>query len=86
MLVQYYEREEQDRMCLHQLGELKGLLTGANINEESHKQRRKQVDRLLLNLKKAKQVVWIRTKHGSFVTDPAGLAKAVSEHWSGISK
>ena len=34
-LVQCYETEEQDRMGLHQLGELKGLLAGADINEES---------------------------------------------------
>ena len=73
-------------MGLHQLGELKGLLAGADINEESYKQRRKQVDRLMLNLKKAKQVAWIRNKYGSFVTDPTGVAKALSDHSSGISK
>ena len=86
MLVQCYKREEQDRMGLHQLGELKGLLARADINEESYKQRRKQVDRLMLNLKKAKQVAWIRNKHGSFVTDPTWVAKALSDHCSGISK
>ena len=73
-------------MGLHQLGELKGLLAGADVNEESYKQRRKQVDRLMLNLKKAKQVAWIRNLYGSFVTDPTGVAKALSDHWSGISK
>ena len=85
MLVQCYEREEQDTMGLHQGGELKGLLTGVDINEESYKQRRKQVDQLMLNLKKAKQVACIRNKYGSFVTDPVGVAKALSDHWSGIS-
>ena len=77
---------EEDRMGLHQLGELKGLLAGADISEESHKQRRKQVDRLMLNLKKANQVAWIRNEYGSFVTDSVGVAKAWSDHWSGISK
>ena len=85
-LFQCYEREEQDRMELHRLGELKGLLARADIGEESHKQHRKQVDRLMLNLKKAKQVARIRNKYGSFVTDPVGVAKALSDHWSGISK
>ena len=73
-------------MGLLHLGELKGLLAGADVNEESYKQRRKQVDRLMLNLKKAKQVAWIRSKYGSFVTDPTRVAKALSDHWSGISK
>ena len=63
MLVQCYEREEQDRMGLHQLGELKGLLARAKLSEESHKLRRKRVDSLMLNLKKAKQVAWIRNKY-----------------------
>ena len=40
----------------------------------------------MLNLKKAKQLAWIRNKYGSFVTDPTGVAKALSDHWSGISK
>ena len=40
----------------------------------------------MLNLKKAKQVAWIRPKYGSFVTDSVGVAKARSDHWSGISK
>ena len=56
MLVQCYEREEQDHMGLHQLGEPKGLLAGAHISEDSQKQRPKQVDKLMLHLKKAKQV------------------------------
>ena len=43
-------------MGLHQLEELKGLLAGVGVNKESRKQRRKQVDRLMLILKKAKQV------------------------------
>ena len=34
MLVQCYEREEQDRMGLHQSSELKGLLAGVDIDEE----------------------------------------------------
>ena len=53
-------------MGLHQLGELQGLLAAADIKEESHNQRRKQVDRLMLNLKKAKHLAWIRNKYGSF--------------------
>ena len=73
-------------MGLHQLGQLKGLLAGADINEQSHNQRRKQVDRLMLSLKRAKQVASIRNKYGSFVTDPLGVAKPLSDHWSGISK
>ena len=80
MLVQCYEREEQDTMGLHQLGELNGLLAGADINEESYKQRRKQVDKLMLYLKKAKQVAWIKNKYGSFVTNPTRVAKALSDH------
>ena len=31
-------------------------------------------------------MAWIRNKYGSFVTDPVGVAKALSDHWSGISK
>ena len=85
MFVQCYEREEQDKMGLHQLGELKGLRAGADIREESHKHRRKQVDRLMLNLKKAKQLAWSRNTYGSFVPDPVGVAKALGDHWSGIS-
>ena len=33
-----------------------GLLAGDDISEESYKNRRKQVDRMMLNLKKAKQM------------------------------
>ena len=40
----------------------------------------------LLNLKKAKRVACIKNKYGSSVTDPVGIAKALSDHWSGISK
>ena len=86
MLVQCYEREDQDSMGLHQLGEAKGLLAGADINEESHKQPRKQVDTLMLNLSKAKQVAWSRNEYVSLVSDPVRIAKALSDNWSGISK
>ena len=39
----------------------------------------------MLNLKKAKEVAWIRKKYGSFVTDTEGLAN-LGDHGSGISK
>ena len=33
----------------------------------------------MLNLKKAKLVACIKNKYGSFVTDPTGVAKALSD-------
>ena len=47
------------------MAELKGLLVGDDISDESYKNRRKQVDRMMLYAKKAKQMAWIRDKHES---------------------
>ena len=52
------------------MGDLKGLLAGDNISEESYKIQRKQVERMMLNVTKAKQMAWIRNKKGYTSRNP----------------
>ena len=38
------------------------------------------------NINLGRTLEWLRNKYGSFVTDPIGVAKALSDHWSGMSR
>ena len=86
MLVHCHEHGEDERIALEQLGEIKGLLAGQQMNEDNGRSRHKQIDRLMTNLKRAKHLSWLRNKMGHVVAEPDKIAQTLQQHWARVSQ
>ena len=86
MLVACHEADTRDRVGLDQLALLKGVIADEPMSDISHKHRRKQIDRLMVNLQSKKKMSWPRDAQGNIITDPDKVAQVLCDHWSSISR
>ena len=85
ILVACYEKEVQDRTGSIHLQKLKGLLAEQEPSVKNQKERRVQIDKLMVQLRNRKKLGWVRDKTGQTLSVPKDIAKALNEHWTGVT-
>jgi hypothetical protein len=75
----------QDRTGSIHLQKLKGLLAEQEPSVKNQKERRVQIDKLMVQLRNRKKLGWVRDKTGQTLSVPKDIAKALNEHWTGVT-
>ena len=64
LLVAIFEKDSSDKTGLKLLAKLKGLLAGEDLQQDSPKERHRQINKLMTELQQRKKLGWIRDKTG----------------------
>ena len=85
LLVAIFEKDSSDKIGLKLLAKLKGLLAGEDLQQDSPKERHRQINKLMTELQQRKKLGWIRDKTGQVLNQPVQIAAALAQHWVAIS-